>query len=114
MIAMMQATQPWHRYDPAIHTELARCLTASRGALPQREVCAVVVIVTDVLVHQAFQMPFIHDERMVDQIPAAVANPALGYAVLPRTSEAGPLGMDAEALHCVEDFSIELCTMIED
>jgi hypothetical protein len=41
---MMQATQPWHRYDPAIHTELVRCLTASRGALPQREVCAVVVI----------------------------------------------------------------------
>ena len=51
---------------------------------------------------------------MVEQIPAAVTDPALGDAVLPRTSEAGPLGLDAEALHGVDHLRIEAGTAIKD
>jgi hypothetical protein len=42
----------------------------------------VLVIVTGVLVHQALQMLFIENDRMVEQIAAAVADPALGNTVL--------------------------------
>jgi hypothetical protein len=52
--------------------------------------------------------------RVPRGISGAVADPAFGDAVLPRASEAGPLGQDAEALHNVDDFLIKVCTAIED
>src|SRR5271156_111532 len=51
---------------------------------------------------------------MVKQIPAAVANPTLGNTVLPRTLETGPLGLNAKALHGVDDFLIETRVAIKD
>ena len=51
---------------------------------------------------------------MVKQIPAAVAHPTLGDTVLPWTSETGPLGLNAKALHCVDDFLIEARAAIKD
>jgi len=51
---------------------------------------------------------------MVKQIAAAAADSALGDTVLPRTLEAGSLGMDAEALHCVDHFFFELRATIGD
>jgi len=51
---------------------------------------------------------------MVEQISAAVADPPFRNTILPRTSEADSLGLDAEALHSVDHFLIELCTAIED
>jgi hypothetical protein len=59
-------------------------------------------------------MALIEDDYMVEQIPMAVADPALGDAVLPRASEARPLGLDAEAPHRLDHFTIELCAAIED
>jgi transposase len=52
--------------------------------------------------------------QRVTKIAAAAADPALGDTVLPRTSEAGSLGMDAEALHCVDHFFVKLRATIED
>lgn len=72
------------------------------------------MVVPHVLVHQPFQKPLIHHDHMVDQITAAVANPALGDSVLPRTSEAGPFGLNAEAPHCVDHLLIEVCGAVED
>jgi hypothetical protein len=43
-------------------------------------------------------MPLIQNNYMVKQIASAVADPALGHAVLPRTAEAGSLRLNAEAL----------------
>jgi len=59
-------------------------------------------------------MPFIENNHMVKQIAAAATDPALGDTVLPRTSEAGSRGMDAEALHCVDHFFVEMRATIED
>jgi len=53
-------------------------------------------------------MPLIHYNYVIDQVTAAVPNPALGNPVLPWTSEAGPLGLDAEAFHRVDHFFIEV------
>src|ERR1700740_1218027 len=59
-------------------------------------------------------MSFIQEDHMVKQIPAAVANPTLANPVLPWTLETGPLGLDAKALHCVDDFLIEARVAIKD
>jgi len=67
---------------------------------------SVVVIVTDVLIHQPFQMPFIQNDHMIEQITTAASDPAFGDTVLPGAAEAGALGLDAEALYCVDHFAI--------
>ena len=75
---------------------------------------SIFVIVAEVFIQQAFQMPFIHHDHVVKEIPAAVANPTLGDTILPWTSKTGPLWLNAKALHCVDDFFIEICTALED
>jgi hypothetical protein len=74
---------------------------------------SVLVVVTDILIHQAFQVPFVENDYRVEQIPSAVADPSFCDAVLPRTSEAGLLRLDAKVLHGVNDFLVELCAAIE-
>jgi hypothetical protein len=52
---------------------------------------SVLVKVADVMFHKALQMKFIENDHVVEQIPAAATNPALGNAVLPRTPVADSL-----------------------
>ncbi len=59
-------------------------------------------------------MPFVEDDHVVEQIAAAVADPALGDAILPRTSVVGSLGLNAEVLDHADHFFIELCATIKD
>jgi hypothetical protein len=75
--------------------------------------CAVVVVVTNVLVHQAFQMTLIEDNNMIELISAAIANPALGDAILPQASETGSFGLNAEALYAVDHLFIEIRSPVE-
>ena len=62
---------------------------------------SVLVVVTDLLAHQAFQMAFVENDDMVEQVAAAVAGPSLRDTVLPWTPETGSLWLDA-ASHCSE------------
>lgn len=114
IVAMMQAAKSWHRYDSAAGFGILLSLTSGRCSLRQREMRPVFVIIADVLPHQAFQMPLIQNNYMVKQIASAVADPALGHAVLPRTAEAGSLRLNAEALHSVDHFLIEIGPAIKD
>src|SRR5579859_5107640 len=75
---------------------------------------ATLEIVEDVFVDQAFQMPPIENDHMVEQIPATGADPAFRDTVLPWTSEAGALGLNAETLHSFDHFIIELRAEIKD
>jgi hypothetical protein len=59
-------------------------------------------------------MPRIEGDHVVEQIPATVANPTLGNAVLPRATEAGPLWPDAEAFQRIEHFALEVCVAVKD
>ncbi len=111
---MMETAEPWHRQDLMAAALILPCGMTRRRFLRQREMRPVLVIIADVLVHQTFQMPLVQDRHMIEQITAAVVDPTFGNAILPRTSKAGSLGLDAEALHCVDDFFIEVCTAIED
>jgi hypothetical protein len=84
------------------------------NAISSESVGAILEIVEDVFVDQAFQMPPTENDHMVDQIPAAGAYPAFRNAVLPWTSEARALGLNAETLHCFNHFIIELWAAIKD
>ena len=88
--------------------------TACRRSLRQGKVSPVVVIITDVIIHQALQMALIEHDHMVQQVPAAVADPAFRDTILPRTSETGPFGLDAEALYGFDHLRIEAGTAIKD
>ena len=110
---MMQTTQPWHRCHLVTDAGSFPCFTTRRRSLFQREMCAILEIVEDVFVHQAFQMPPIENDHMVEQIPATGASPAFRNAVLPWTSEARLLWADTEALHGFGHFTIELRAAIK-
>jgi len=73
---MMQTTQPWHRSHLVTSAGIFLCFTTCRRPLFQREMGAVFEIVEDVFVHEAFQMPPIENDNMIEQIPAAGAYPA--------------------------------------
>jgi hypothetical protein len=53
-------------------------------------------------------MMFIQDDDVIQQVSPTAAHPAFGDAIPPRASEAGPLGLDAEALHRADDFLVEV------
>ena len=74
---------------------------------------AILEIVKDVFVDQAFEMAPIENDRMVEQIPPAGAYPAFRNAVLPWTSETGALGLNAETLHSFDHFIVELRAAIK-
>jgi len=111
---MMQSAEPWHRNDSAAHFRVTQCFAASRRSLRQRKMSSVLVVIADVLIHEAFQMPFVENDHMVEQIAATVADPTLRNAVLPRTSEASSLGLDAKAFYRLDYFFVELRAVVED
>jgi len=49
------------------------------------------MVVADVFIHQPSQMLLIHYDHVVKQFPSAATNPSLSDAILPRTSETGPI-----------------------
>jgi hypothetical protein len=114
IVTMMQPAKPWHRYDFATCIGILRGLTTGRRSLRQREMRSIFVVVTDVLVHQAFQMPFIQDDHMVKQISSTASDPALGNTILPRTSETGSFRLDAQCLNGTDDALTEVRSPIED
>ena len=114
IVAVMQTTEPRHGYNLATCAMIRFCFATDWRSFRQTEVRAILVIVADVVAHQTFQMTFIEDDHVVEQIPTEVSDPALGNSVLPWASKAGPLGLDAEALHHVDHFFIELRAAIKD
>jgi hypothetical protein len=69
---MMQTAKPWHGYDLATRTGITRCNTTGRRSFCQCKMRAILVVVADVLVHQAFQMAFVENDHVIKQIAAAV------------------------------------------
>ena len=74
----------------------------------------VLVVIAEVFVHEALQMALMENNHMIEQVATTGADPALGHAVLPRTAEAGSLGLDAEALYRADDFLVEIRAAIKD
>jgi hypothetical protein len=68
---------------------------------------SVVVVVSDVIGHEPFQMPNIQSDHMAEQIAMAVADEALGDAVLPRAAEAGSLWLNAFTASITSALNLE-------
>ena len=75
---------------------------------------SVFVVITDVVDHQPFEMPFVERDDVIKQVSAAVANPTFGESVLPRTAKTSPLRLDAEAPCRADNVLVEVGAAIED
>ena len=75
--------------------------------------CPVVMVVADILGHESFEVSFVKDDDMIEQVSPAVANEAFCDAVLPRAAECSSFGSYAEALHRIHDFFIEVRSAVE-
>ena len=109
----MQPAEPRDGYNLAASYWIRFRFTTGRRSFGQREMRAVVVVVTNILAHQPLHMTFIQRDHMVEQISAAGADPTLRNAILPGTSEACPFGFDAETLHGSGHFCIEVRCPVE-
>src|ERR1035441_7444332 len=111
---MVQAAKPRHRNDPATWAHSLSDRTPFRSLLLQTEMRPVVVVVADELGHQPLEMAFVENDDVIEQVSAATTYEALRDSVLPRTAEAGPFRLDAEAFHRVNDFAAEVRRPVED
>jgi hypothetical protein len=93
---MMQTAQPWHRYNRSSIARLVSRFPTGGRSFRQGKMGSVVVVKMDVLFDKGFQMALIERDHMVEQVAAAVADPAFRNTVLPRTLEAGSLGLDSK------------------
>ena len=84
IVAMMQAAESGHDNDFAPGLRITHRYTTGRRFLGQREMRPVLVIVTDILIHQALQIPFVENDHMVKQI----ASPAQDSSALFSSSAA--------------------------
>lgn len=76
VVAMMQTAKTRHGNDLRRHWRLNGSFSASRSLIVESEMRAVLVIIADVFVYEAFQMSLVEDDHMIEQIAAAGANSA--------------------------------------
>ena len=105
---MMQATDPWYRYNPSDPSCPASNFPARWRPFVQAEMSSVVVIVANVLIHEPLEMALIEDDHMIKKIAATGADGSFSHAVLPRALEIGSLRFDAEALNDLDDYLAEI------
>ena len=91
-VAMVQPSESWARHDP---TGSRAGSSAGWCLLCKAEVRTVLSVIPNVFEEQPFQVVFIEDDDMIQQVEPAAANPALGDAILPGTFEGNLKRMDA-------------------
>ena len=74
----------------------------------------ILVIIADVVIHEAFQMTFVEHDHMIKQFATAAANEPFRNAILPGTSETGPFRLDTEALYGTDDVAVKIRCPIKD
>lgn len=114
IVTMMKTAEPRHGNDFAVRVGVVPCLPAGGCALCQSEVRPVVMIVSDVLLHESFQMALVEHDDMVEEIAAASANPAFGHAVLPGTANGSANRDDAQTLYGLQNLTMESVLAIKD
>jgi len=73
----------------------------------------ILVVVTDILRDQPFQMPLVQDDDMIQQVSATASHPALGNA-LPRTAKGSAHRLATHAFRKGHYFLAESCIAVED
>ena len=103
----MVATESWNTDNVSASAVTLGLFAAKGSLLVQAEMSPVIVVVTNLLIHQPFQMPLIENDHMIEQITTAIAYEALGHAILPRALERSAYRLCAQDFRCPNDFCIE-------
>jgi len=97
---VVQAADP-RQGDDAAHVRRFRGARDRRIAA-ERHMGSVLVVVDDMLVDQAEQMPLPEHDDVIEQLSAQRAYPPLGESVLPRRARRDPELLDAQIVHPCE------------
>ena len=90
---MVQAAQSGRGANPVSPCSTDRHWPTLWGVFGQPQMRPVLVVVADVLSHQSFQVPLVHDDDVIQQVPSAAPHPTLGHSVLPRTAKGSAHGL---------------------
>ena len=91
----MQAAEAPERLNSLFDARGRSHWARDRRILGEPEMGSVHVVIPDVLRHEAFQMAFVQNDHMIQQIAPAASHPALGNSVLPRTPKCSANGRTA-------------------
>src|SRR5215831_707502 len=75
---------------------------------------AVIVVIANVVEEKSLQMPFVHSNDMIQQLPPTAFDPALRHPVLPRTLERGLDRLNPEGSHGSGNLHSVLPVPVED
>src|SRR6516164_1802771 len=75
---------------------------------------AVLVVITNVVEEKSLQLPFVHSNDMIQQLPPTAFDPALRHPVLPRTLERGLDRLNPEGSHGSGNLHSVLPVPVED
>ena len=114
VVSMMQHAQSRQGPNLVACRPLELGDASSRSLLSEREMGSILVVVENVIGHEPLQMARVDRDHMIEQIASTAADESFGDAVLPRTSKAGPLRLDAEAPDCIDNLGVEIRSPIED
>jgi len=85
-IAMMQSSDSWQRDNTCLAGGLALDGAMARCVFGVRAVAPVSIVVDHVIAEQTAEMPFAEHNNVIQELPPATVDPALGNPVLPRTA----------------------------
>src|SRR6516162_7148053 len=74
----------------------------------------ILVIIADVVMHEAFQMAFVEYDHMIEQFATTAANEPFRNAILPRAFEAGLFRLETKTLDCIDYLAVEIRGAIKD
>ena len=83
IVAMIKSADSGHENDSSIFTGIRFRDASSRRSFIQCQMRPVFMVIADILFQKSSQMTLVQHDDMIEQVPAAVANPALCNAILP-------------------------------
>ena len=114
VVAMMQTTKARHR-DNVRRKRRLFCRRSTTGSLlRQTEMRSVVVVIVEVFGHEAFQVPLIEHNDMIEQFAAATADETFRNTILPRAFEGGAHRLQPDGPDGFPHLGAEDCVAVVD
>src|SRR5258708_38996208 len=67
-----------------------RCWPTGGRILRKSEMGPILVVVAHILSHQPFQVPFVQDDHVIQQVASAASHPTFSNPILPWTAKRSP------------------------
>src|SRR5215469_12301235 len=94
---MVQAAQSGKEANAVCTCTKDRCRPTRWRIFRESQMRPILVVVTNILSNQPFQMSLVQNDDRIQQVSAAAANPSLGNAVLPRIAKGSTHRLAAHA-----------------